>query len=269
MFAFCAPGSAAAQDAAEEASAAHDDIARAQDGAISGEVAASTDAEPLADAALSEVLSFDAATSVVAKKAPARSVTASETDWSRSDAANGVTSYSVKQPLGIAWDSSFGTDFSVVTSAAPSPMTPPSGDGTAWANVDVPDVATVGVRAEPRPDYNKVGGSLQREMPVGRDYAVTLQSNVAVTELYASLGGTSTSPAANVYDTDNSVKFSIRSTGTAFSAGRVTSSIDPMAHTRLTAEQNIYGPLNVTGSLYDPGRATSSTSIGAGLKFDW
>jgi hypothetical protein len=74
---------------------------------------------------------------------------------------------------------------------------------------------------------------------------------------------------AKILDTDNSVKFSIRSTGTALSAGALTSSADPATHTRLTAEQNIYGPLNVTGSIYDPGRTTSSTSIGAGLKFDW
>jgi len=51
--------------------------------------------------------------------------------------------------------------------------------------------------------------------------------------------------------------------------GALTSSADPATHTRLTAEQNIYGPLNITGSLNDLGRPTSSKSIGAGFKFDW
>ena len=231
------------------------------------DTAAQVEAAPLDDTTLGKALSFDGVfTDLKPKDINARRP-ASDAAWKRNDASDGSAAYSVKKALPTPWEANVGADFSVVAPATAAP-----GGGSAWANVNVPHLATLGVRAEPTNDYGKFGTSLERSVPVGSDYAVTLQGSVAVTELYASLGAApATMPGApaKIVDTDNSLKFSIRSTGTAFSAGALTSSIDPSTHTRLTAEQNIYGPLNATGSIYDPGRATSSTSIGAGLKFGW
>jgi hypothetical protein len=269
---FCALGNAAAQEplslrpsTEDDATAGQDDIVRAQDGAISGEIdAAETETPPLDDAALSEALQFDDFAAGVKPKQVKTPQANSDVSWSRSDNTDGTSAYSVKRPLAAPMETTVGADFNVVMPATPSP-----GSGAAWANVEVPHVATLGVRAEPSNDYAKFGTSVGREVPVGSNYAVTVQRSMTVTDLYASLGSASPAPDAKIYETDNSVKFSIRSSGTALSAGTLTSSVDPATHTRLTAEQNIYGPLNVTGSVYDPGKASTSTSIGAGLKFNW
>ena len=258
LLAICTIGGASAQEQPASVS---------ETTSVYGDESAFAEISPLDDAALGEALNLDGlATTLKPKDINARGAGADPT-WTRNDAINGTSSYSVKKALQTPWDANVGADFNVVTPAVPSP-----GSGSAWANVNVPYLATLGVRAEPTNDYSKFGTSLERSVPLGSNYAVSLQGSVAVTELYASLGATpATVPGApaKILDTDNSVKFSIRSTGTALSAGALTSSIDPSTHTRLTAEQKVYGPLNVTGSIYDPGRTTSSTSIGAGLKFDW
>ncbi len=269
ILASCGVAGAIAQDApalrpsvTEEAAVTPDDVLRVQDDEADGELASAF--PPLNDAALGQALNFDGLAASVAPKSISRAGGSKpDLSWSRSDASDGTALYSVKKPLPTPWDASIGADINAVT-----PTTPNPGAGRAWANVDVPYVATLGLRAEQSMDQSRFGTSLQRSMPIGQSYAVSVQSSLAMSELYASLASTPVS-TMKIWDTDNSLKFSIVRTGTAFSAGAVTSSIDPTTHSRLTAEQTIYGPLNVTGSLYDLGRATSSTSIGAGLKFDW
>jgi hypothetical protein len=271
------------------ATATPDDVARAQDDEPEiGNITITAPAKPLDDAALAkildQVLNSDPAELHGASKAIRRPASSPDVNWTRSDGANGAAAYSVSKPLAAPWDAKIGADFNLApaTPVAYEPLKPLPGSitdpgaGSAWANVEVPYVATVGVRAEPYADRSRFGSSVQRSVPLGHSLSLSVQSSLAVTELYAPSRPTTTlatavpaSPASQILDTDNSVKLSIAKTGTAFSVGATTSSIDPLTHSRLTAEQNVYGPLNITGSLYDVGKSTASQSIGAGLKFDW
>jgi hypothetical protein len=266
----------------DEATAHPTDVAP-NDTAENGDVTNSL-SPPLDDATLGQALNFDPlTTSTVAKTIRRPGSSDNDLNWNRSTGANGAPLYTVKKPLQAPWDASIGADFNLASQAPVSfePLKPLPGTGTdpgagsAWANLDVPHVATLGVRAEPKADHSKFGSSLQRTLPLGQDFSLTVQGSVAVTELYAPVGGNpqtiGASPItpAKIWDTDNSVKLNIKRTGTAFSVGATTSSIDPLTHSRVTAEQNIYGPLNITGSLNDVGQTTASKSIGAGLKFDW
>ena len=51
--------------------------------------------------------------------------------------------------------------------------------------------------------------------------------------------------------------------------GTATTSTDANWHNKLSAEQKLFGPLTVTGSVRDPGTADSDRSITAGFKARW
>jgi hypothetical protein len=143
-----------------------------------------------------------------------------------------------------------------------------SASGSAWANVAVPHVAIVEVRAEPAAGYDKFGTRIERSVPVGRSLAVKAQSSLGVTEM-RSAATPSPDAATRLFSTDNSLELNILATGTTLAAGASTVTGDPITHNRLSAGQKIYGPLNVTGSLYDPGQPTSNMSITAGMNVSW
>jgi hypothetical protein len=48
-----------------------------------------------------------------------------------------------------------------------------------------------------------------------------------------------------------------------------TASNDPVTHNTFSAEQKLYGPLQVTTTVTDFGQMTSSKSITAGFKLHW
>ena len=75
--------------------------------------------------------------------------------------------------------------------------------------------------------------------------------------------------ATRLFSTDNSLELNILATGTTLAAGTSSVTGDPVMHNRLSARQKIYGPLNVTGSIYDPGQPTSNMSITAGMNVTW
>jgi hypothetical protein len=49
----------------------------------------------------------------------------------------------------------------------------------------------------------------------------------------------------------------------------ISASNDPVTHNTLSAEQKLYGPLQVTTAVTDFGQTTSSKSIGAGFELHW
>ena len=75
--------------------------------------------------------------------------------------------------------------------------------------------------------------------------------------------------AARLWQSDRSVRLNLAPTSTTLSAGVVTSNADNQWHNKLSAEQRLLGPLNVTTSITDPGTAASSKSIAAGFKHTW
>jgi hypothetical protein len=233
------------------------------------------------DATLAKALSSDAVIFNSAKVKPlTRSGDPLDTaKWNRVDNPDGSSSYSVDKPLAAPWDARVGADIGTAAASPdsieprPLPGTLPSnaGSGSAWANVSVPYFAKVEVRAEPGNDYDKVGTRLERSVPLGKSFSVTAQSNFGVTELRP-LPGTPTpsaDAATRLFSTDNSLQLNVLATGTSLAAGTSTTTGDPVTHSRFSAGQKIYGPLNVTGTVNDPGQAGRNMSLTAGMNVTW
>ena len=75
--------------------------------------------------------------------------------------------------------------------------------------------------------------------------------------------------ASQVYGNERSVKFNILPTGMMLGAGLASASNDPVTYNTLSAEQKLYGPLQVTTAVKDVGQTTSSKSISTGFKVRW
>ena len=129
-------------------------------------------------------------------------------------------------------------------------------------------------------EQGKVGTTLKQSIPFGQ-FAVSLQNTYSVTE---TLGQPATGPAdmplmalpptpgpvsPQVFGNEKAVKFNILPTGTTLGAGLATASNDPVTHNTLSAEQKLYGPLQVTTAVTDFGQTSSSKSISAGFKLHW
>lgn len=272
-----------AQDAAQEivnpaenvyASATPDDVAAAPK--IVDRVPVEID-----DATLSKALSSESSIldSLKAKPLAQRDGSPDSAKWSRVDNPDGSANYSVNKPLAAPWDAKIGADIS--TAAPPPdtleprylPGTLPSnaGSGSAWANLAVPHFATIEVRAEPGNDYDKVGTKLERSLPLGKSLSVTAQSSLGVIETRPAPGTVipSADAATRLFSTDNSLQLNVVAIGTSLAAGTSTTTGDPVLHRRFSAAQKVYGPLNVTGTVNDPGQPTNNVSLTAGMNFTW
>jgi len=80
----------------------------------------------------------------------------------------------------------------------------------------------------------------------------------------------STAPTSpQVFGNERAMKFNILPTGTTLGAGMTTASNDPVTHNTLSAEQKLYGPLQVTTAITDFGQTTSSKKVSAGFRLNW
>jgi hypothetical protein len=70
-------------------------------------------------------------------------------------------------------------------------------------------------------------------------------------------------------DTDRSAKFSIVPTGTSFSAGGHISSTDEKWQRSLSAEQKLFGSVNLTGKVSETPTGELDRSLTAGFKRNW
>ena len=213
-------------------------------------------------------------------------------DTSRTDKPDGSAKMVLKQPLAIdpVWDAKVGADLGIASQQSdgyrfgrPLPaMRNASDTGAAWASVGVPNFASVDARVDPSNDQGKLGTTIKQSIPLGKNYAVTLQNTYSVTE---SLGSQPTSSSSDIplmvapapgpagvpqiWGNEKLAKFDMLSTGTTFAAGLNSSNTDPVTHNKFSAEQKIYGPLHVTTSVTDLGQPTPSKSITAGFKLNW
>jgi hypothetical protein len=207
-------------------------------------------------------------------------------DVSRTQNMDGSSSIVVKQPLSTEWSNSVGASVGPSNSGAafgqPLPTTRDSTpSGAAWASLGVPNIGSVDARIDPSGEQGKIGTTLKQSIPFGGRFAVTLQDTYSVTEtLGQPTAGPSDiplmrSPSApapatpQVFGNETSVKFNILPTGTSLGAGVVTGSNDPVTHSTISAEQKLYGPLQVTTAVTDIGQAGSNKSITAGFKLHW
>lgn len=238
---------------------------------------------------LSNALIFDPAALATPPKKPLRlpGVSDKTYDVKRTEKPDGSATVVVKQPLPAGWENTVGADLSPSNTGAsaaydhPLPSTRDGfGAGAAWTSLGVPNIGSVDARVDPSNERGKLGGTLKQSIPFGGRFAVTLQDTYSVTETVAQPTGPSDLPlmalpanptplAPQVFGNEKAVKFNILPTGTTLGAGVVTASNDPVTHNTLSAEQKLYGPLQVTTAVTDFGQATTNKSITAGLKLHW
>jgi hypothetical protein len=199
-------------------------------------------------------------------------------DIKRTELPDGTSTVAVKQPLPVDWDAKVGADVGLAANAPDGYHSGVSraanSTGAAWASVGLlPKFATVDARVDPSNDQGKLGTTIQHSMPLGSNFSVTLKNSYSVTEtVSAAMPGPalpSALPTAQIWGNEKAAKLDILSTGTTLGAGLASSSIDPVTHQTLSAEQKLYGPLRVTTAVTDPGQPVSSKSITAGFKLNW
>ena len=207
------------------------------------------------------------------------------------DNPDGSGTVIVKQLLPPEWDAKIGADLNVA--AAPPDAYHPNqpilagrytgnSTGAAWASVGVIDkFATLDARLDAGNDQTQLGTTFEHSVPVGSRLSVTLRNRFAVNENFANpssapagLPVTTVPPPPGVapeavWSNERAVKFNILPTGTTLSAGLASTNIDPVTHNSLSAEQRLYGPLQLATSLNDIGQATANKSVVARLKFNW
>jgi hypothetical protein len=211
-------------------------------------------------------------------------------DVMRSNRPDGSSSVVVKKPLATEWDAKVGADLDLaanapVTYSLDNPLRPAptgGGSGAAWASLNVPHLATVDARVDPVNERGKLGTTFTRSIPLGSTFAVTLQSSYSVSEMFgppqtapanvplaAAPAAAASEPQPHVWGNTNTARFNILPTGTTLAAGLSSSSIDPVTHNTLSAEQKLYGPLHVTTAVTDLGQAGESKSFSARFKLNW
>ena len=247
---------------------------------------------PEESAALGNALIIDSATLTAAAPAkPLRRPSPSDAkglDVSQTAKPDGSRTVVVKQPLATEWDAKVGADLGLGPTPAdgyrPGRLMPDDGHGTgaAWASVGVPNFASIDARVDPGKDQCKLGTTFKHAMPIGSNFSMTLQNSYSVTETFGAptsspsdlpLMALPTAPAGQptpqVWGNEKLAKFDVLSTGTTLAAGLASTSIDPVTHNKLSAEQKLYGPLHVTTAVTDVGQPVSNKSITAGFKLNW
>lgn len=253
------------------------------------ELAPETPLTPEESALLSSTLVFDPAALATPPKKPLRLPGTSDKsyDVKRTEKPDGSTTVVVKQPLPTEWENSVGADLSSSNSGAGAAYDRPLattrdgyGAGAAWASVGMPNIASVDARVDPYNEQGKLGGTLKHSIPFGGRFSVTVQDTYSVTETMAQRTGPTDmplmaqpanpgTPTPQVFGNERAVKFNILPSGTTLGAGMTTASNDPVTHNTLSAEQKVYGPLQVTTAVTDFGQTTSNKSITAGFKLHW
>lgn len=192
-------------------------------------------------------------------------------------------------PAAGAWDAKVGADLGmsadqVANANADNPLrVQRDGRNTdaAWATIGLPAVATVDARVNAGNDQGLVATTFKHSMPIGSALSLTLQSRTSVTENFGR-GTTSfdvpmmalpvndaAATGARVWGQENTARFNIASTGTSLAAGISANSADTVTHNTLSAEQKVYGPLQLTTAITDVGQTGESKSVNARLKFHW
>jgi hypothetical protein len=221
-----------------------------------------------------------------ARPAP-RADTGADMSWSSKDRSNGSAALSVKQPVSPLLDARVGADMTVVNQ--PQTLTssdllqqkfstdaPPSqSSGTAWAAITAPGVASiwdktaVEARVDPSQEQSKLGTSLSKSLPLNEQYSLTLQNGYNVVQQgVIPVPGLPGHPVRN-HETEQSAKLSIADTGTSFIAGQTLSSADDKWLRKISAEQKLFGDVNISGSIGETAQGTSNKSLTAGFKRSW
>ena len=203
------------------------------------------------------------------------------------------SSFKPKAALSGGWNAKAGvepvTRNSIVPQARPDPWAMPAeSSGAAWASASAPeldlpvswDKASFDARFDPTHEQSKFGAKMSKSVPLGDQLAVTLQNGYSVTHMQSMAPAapegmvaapvvSGMAPPAQIFDTERSAKFSIVPTGTSFSAGGHMSTTDEKWLRSLSAEQKLFGSMNVTGTVSETPTGDLNRSLTAGFKRNW
>jgi hypothetical protein len=204
----------------------------------------------------------------------------SSTFGTRTELPDGSTVVTVGRSLPTEWDTRLGFDANLAPmkpSVLPAFQDKRDSTGAVWGSMTGPSVAPliydkteIGARLDQNDDNGRIAATLSRTVPLGDGVSVTLRDQYAVTQsLNAAHSSNPNAGTAAAWSIDRSVRLSLGATGTTLSAGTATTSEDGEWHNRLSAEQQIVGPLTVSTSVTDPGSGSSIKSITAGFKHTW
>jgi hypothetical protein len=205
-----------------------------------------------------------------------KAVETAPTFSSRTDNKDGSSSLTFGTILPTAVDTKMGVDLGLAGAGefTPDPgklLERPNdrGSGAGWATMVVPTApfgftkAKVDARLDPSQEQGKFGMALSR--PIGESFLMTLQSSYAVT------GGVPLIPTIHDYnvETGRTLRFDVLSTNTALSAGTKSSSLDDKQLRTISAEQQIVGPLSITGTVSETPTGVVDKILKAGFKKTW
>jgi hypothetical protein len=267
----------------------------ADDEADGTPAAQSAEADPVKEVDVSKLdwsqLNIDANTFSDRPEAKARAgkptaiASGPDLNWSNRNNANGSSGVTVKQSISPFWDTRIGADMTVAKQ--PTTMAElleekaenggglPQNGGAAWAAVTAPgagsiwDKTAVEARVDPGSDQSKLGATISKAVPLIDEYNLSLQNGYNVTQQgMVPLPGAA--PRTNrSFDTDQSAKLSMGSTGSSLTAGQTLSSGDDKWLRHVGAEQKLIDGVTVSGAIGETAQGTTSKSITAGFKKSW
>ncbi len=210
--------------------------------------------------------------------------TSSAAFGSRTENDDGSVALSVGRELQSEWDARIGIDAHIAPDQGPAGVAdtirhgdgPGPSTGTVWGRIEAPaplfwDRTSVDARLDPMQEQGQISATLSRTVPLGDNVSVTLQDRYSATQSLqnAPPALAAIPPGASVWETDRSVRFNLKHTGTTLSAGVATTSADTQWHNRISAEQRIGGPFSVTTTVTDPAGSASTKSISARFRHTW
>jgi hypothetical protein len=230
----------------------------------------------------------DRPSAALAGKSPPQAAT----NWKRTENKDGSAKITVDRKIGDVWDAKVGVDFGLAAPADPAlpPAEPLSAkertSGVAWSRVAVPgpelplgwDKTSIEARFDAAAERGKLSTTFSRSLPLS-GVTVTLENSYSISQslMNGPTSSAAVTPAAanaavsasQAWGTEQALKFKFLQTDTTISAGATLSSVDNQWHHQLGAEQKIFGPLNVTTSVTDPGSPASNKKITAGFTTRW
>ena len=208
--------------------------------------------------------------------------------WKRVDHRDGSAAVTVNRKLYTNWDGKLGADFklakpSTVPTGSVDPVTllpgtsPGASTGTAWVSAPAPaldlplgwDKAAVEARVDPANDQGKVGLSLSKSVQLSQQLALSLQGGISAQESLRTLSGPTAAAPLPSYTVDRFVRLTVPRTGTSIAVGRTSSASDDRSLHRLSAEQKLFGDVNIAGSLSETTTGSFNQSIVARFRRTW
>jgi hypothetical protein len=267
----------------------------AEDDAEPAQPAQAADADPMKDIDVAKLdwsqINVDATTfsdrpdAKTRSGKPAASNGGPDLNWSNQNNANGSAGVSVKQSISPFWDTRVGADMTVtkqpttmselLAEKAENGGSMPRSGGTAWVAATAPgagsiwDKTAVEARVDPNADQSRIGATITKAVPLIDEYNLSLQNGYNVTQ-QGMVPIPGAAPRTNrSFDTEQSAKLSMGSTGTSLIAGQSMSSGDDKWLRKVGAEQKLLDNVTLSGSIGETAQGTTSKSISAGFRKSW